>query len=135
MIFERKKNWALVKLCHIVVGPQFLKYYLSKLPNYGGTRPQKMLHVTLKSPQNFFAFNIFKGCTWGKMCSLVCIKAKSEEKVKQIVFAFTMCKVNVAQCPFWGPTKHIKPKWIPNFLLGNCSWSKMKVFAKFQKIH
>ena len=30
------------------------------------------------------------------MCSLVCIKAKSEEKVKQIVFAFTMCKVNVA---------------------------------------
>ena len=38
-------------------------------------------------------------------------------------------------CLFWGPTKHIKPKWIPNFLLGNCSWSKMKVFANFQKIH
>ena len=53
MFFE-EKNWALVKMCKIVVGPPILKYPLLKLP-------QKILPVTIKLAHKKILYNIFKG--------------------------------------------------------------------------
>ena len=38
--------------------------------------------------------NIFKGCIWNKICSLVCLKENTEEKLNKFCVAFTMNKTN-----------------------------------------
>ena len=59
MIF-REKNWALAKLYQIVSGAQIQKMFLEIL---------------------FFGF--VQGCTWYKICSLVCLQAEKEETVRE----------------------------------------------------
>ena len=53
-MFFAEKNWALVKMCKIVVGPTILKCPLLKLP-------QKILPVTIKLAHKKILYNIFKG--------------------------------------------------------------------------
>ena len=33
--------------------------------------------------KQIFLFNIYKGCIWNKMCSLVCLKANTVVKTKE----------------------------------------------------
>ena len=77
MFFE-EKNWALVKMCKIVVGPPILKCPLLKLP-------QKILPVTIKLAHKKFYITFSKVSTTieNTKISLVCLKAKTKEKTKK----------------------------------------------------
>ena len=58
-----------------------------------GAGPQS--NPTVKLAKHFFIFNIFKGCVRNKICSLVCLKAKKEEKLKKM-FSFDLVKNSFA---------------------------------------
>ena len=65
----------------------------------------------------YFVFNIFKGSTWNKICSLACFKAKTEEKLyNKLVFP---CTDQKPFCPFLGRKKILNK--LLNFILGDCS--------------
>ena len=80
--------------------------------------------------QTNFVFNIFKGWAWNKICSLVCLKVKNEEILKQFGFSFDQVKKFVF--PFLGPkNRYIKKIWILFLTIVLCS--KRKLFANLKK--
>ena len=84
-----------------------LKYPLLKLSTFGGARPLNILLVTLK-----LTFLHFYSCTYSIICSLACLKAKTEEKLRNL--KNTSCCLYNGQnqfCPLW-ERKKIKQTWI-----------------------
>ena len=79
--FLRGENGHLPSCGKLLLDPIY-KLLPFKVAYFWGARPHKILPVTLKSATQNIIFNIIKGCTWSKMCSLVCLKAKTEEKQK-----------------------------------------------------
>ena len=75
---------------------------------------------------NFFIYLFNSLGALKQMCSLVCLKAKNEEKQKKYV-SFDQVKNK-----YLGPKKNVKQK-IRFFFLAIVLWSKVKVFANFQK--
>ena len=61
------------------------------------------------------------------MCSLVCLNAKNEQKLKKYYFSFDQIKNKFAH--FGG----LKLKIYLNFLIGDCSWRKRKAFSNWKK--
>ena len=83
--FLRGENGHLPSCGKLLLDPIY-KLLPFKVAYFWGARPHKILPVTLKSATQNIIFNIIKGCTWSKMCSLVCLKAKTFLKI----LAFTM---------------------------------------------
>ena len=79
MIFE-DKNWLLTKLCQIVLRTLNPKIFFDMLLRH---RASEHLTFPLKWAKLNFLFNIFKGCTWNRTCSLDWLKAKNEDKLKK----------------------------------------------------
>ena len=114
--FWERKNPTHSMLRQIVVGPQFQKFLVLMLPFH------LTVTRTLKWGVICFFFDILKGCTWIKICSLACLKAYSEEKLK-IVFLLIRSKTALPNCE---ERKNI---------FGDCSWMyKEGVFIFQQKI-
>ena len=113
-----RKNGPLPSCAKLLWDPNS-KISTFRVANFWDARPQKMLPATQKSAIRTFLY-IFKGCTWSKNCSLVCLKIKTDDKLKIIVV-----------CPFWGPTKNTKPSEFQIFFLVFFVWSKLKVYAWF----
>ena len=104
------------------------KYPLLKVPTFGAQGLKKCClypycKISIKK-------NIFKGFTWSKICTLVCLKEKSEEKLKND-FCLTMGKTIFAH--FGGLTKKLNQTEFQIFFLVRVLWSKMKVFANLKK--
>ena len=72
--------------------------------------------------------NIFKGYTWKKICSLACLKVKTEEK-GETKFTFFYIKNRFGH--FWEFEKNIKQLLISNFIIGDCSLLFKEGFCKF----
>ena len=52
--------------------------------------------VTLNWEKNMYFLYIFKGCTWNQICSLTCLKAKTEEKL----ICFPLVQIKNRFCHF-----------------------------------
>ena len=98
MFFE-EKNWALVKMCKIVVGPTILKCPLLKLP-------QKILPVTIKLAHKklYLTFSKVSTTIENIKIFLSLFKSKNKRETEKIVFAFTMGKTNYSM-PILGVLK------------------------------
>ena len=93
-------------LCQMVVGPQFqnvMSYCNVAFSLSVG--PQKMLTVTLKLANHFFTF--LKVAPETNKISLACLKEKTEEKLKNIVF-FLVQLNNRGFVHFWNKKKNTK---------------------------
>ena len=130
-----KKNlgtWHVVVDCF---GTLNLKFYFDLLLFHLAqdlTKPQKILKKPKKhqnQPKNAL-FNIFKGFTWNKICSLFYSKAKNEEKLPKFFLYFFRSKTGFAIFEK-KITKNFK-FWILFFF--NCSLMLKKVSPNFQKI-
>ena len=78
-----------------------------------------------------FLFNIFKGWTWNKICSLACSNANAVEKPQN-----NLVLICTDQKPFWPflkIKKNIKQLCILNFLLGDCFLMYKEEFCTFSK--
>ena len=118
-----KKNlgtWHVVVDCF---GTLNLKFYFDLLLFHLAqdlTKPQKILKKPKKhqnQPKNAL-FNIFKGFTWNKICSLFYSKAKNEEKLPKFFLYFCLGKIPVSPFLRKKITKNFK-FWILFFF--NCS--------------
>ena len=106
--FLREKNLPLSKLCQIVSWPQIQ------------TRPQT---VPLKWATTKHLLYNLKGCAWNKMFSLLCLKAKLEEKLPKIGL------IGQKQiCPFWGQTTFEFYFWWLVFGLKEGIWKLKKIY-------
>ena len=107
--FFWEKSWALARLC------QILKYHLLELPTYVAQDSENFVC----KPKIFK--NIFKGCIWNKICSLVCLKEKTEEKLKLLLLPSPWTKPISS---ILGPKKNIKQNLSSNYkLFFKVTWS------------
>ena len=93
LFWERKKSYTLyvvpngcmtsIPKCHVFM----LHVHLSQ-----GLRK---LWVLPWNEQNKNLFFIFKGCSWNKICSLACLKTKTEEKGKKKIFKLFFRSITV----------------------------------------
>ena len=80
-------------LCQIVVGPHFQNFTLHCCFFTWRRASENVDRISNNSKKKIvFVFNIFKGFTWNKMCSLVRWKAKNEKKLKKKWFPFDQVK-------------------------------------------
>ena len=82
-----------IKSCTFYVVPNCCRTPIPKchvfmLPLSLVAGPLKILTVTLKCAKKQFLFKIFKVFTWNKVCSLACLKAKTEEIIKKNIKIF-----------------------------------------------
>ena len=76
--FERKKCYTLYVVpngCRTSI-PKFHDFML----HFHLSQGLRKFWVLPKMNKKKFYFFIFKGCTWNKICSLACLKTKTEEK-------------------------------------------------------
>ena len=113
MILKKKKIYTFfvvpkcyrtpIPKCHALMLPFYLSQGLSKC----------WLSVTLKWAKHFFKINI-KNCTWNKICSLACLKAKTDEKPRTSYFSL----VQIKNClTHFFRRKKMKQTLISNFFL------------------
>ena len=113
--------WKIKSYTFYVVPNCFLKLPLSLVAG-----PLNIWTVTLKWETKLFLFHIFKGCTWNKICSLACLKPKTEEKPN--FFWFSSVQIKNRFDHFWEFFKIIKQLLISVFLFGDffffffCGW-------------
>ena len=80
-------------LCKIVIGPKFQNFTL-KCCFLAWRRASENFDCYPKMGEIFFYLTfLIKGCTWSKMCFIVCLKAKNEEQLKNIqIFTLSTSK-------------------------------------------
>ena len=110
--YLRKQNWTHIMLCQIVTGPQFQNFTL-KCCFLAWRRTSENFDCYPKMAEILFYLTfLIKGCTWSKMCFIVCLKAKNERNSK--IFRFLLCpsqkrlKILISNFSFLGVFTDVK---------------------------
>ena len=131
-ILQSRVEWFLENIlgtCHVVVdcsGTSNPKFYFDLLlfhPAHGKTRPQKTPKIPqkgLKSAKKIL-FDILKGFTCNKMCSLFFLRRKMKRNLKKYFFYYFVGQKPFS--PFLKNKKNTKQPLILNYIFGN--WSVM----------
>ena len=100
----------------------------------GFTRTQKTLKIPnkgLKTAHKKMLLDIFKKFIWNKICSFFSLKAKNEDKLKNIFFKTIFLIKNWFFAIF--EEKKLKNLWFLILFLASGLWCKRKVHINFQK--
>ena len=115
-------------LCQIVVGPHFQNFTLHCCFFTWRRASENVDRISNNSKKKIvFVFNIFKGFTWNKMCSLLRWKAKNEKKLKKKMVFLWPCQNSFA---YFGLFSNFQQKYS---FLRSVGFLKMKTLLRGRK--